>query len=110
MYNVMIRKLFMGIMWEYLMKRNIFNKLNKWRTAVGRKPLVLFGARQVGKTFSLKQFGTQCFSHMLYLNFEEEPKIHSLFSGSLNPHRIIKNLEIYFNKTIDAKNTLIIFD
>ncbi len=92
------------------MKRNIFNDLNQWRQAKNRKPLVLLGARQVGKTFSLQQFGKQCFLHVLYLNFEEEPQIHQLFQGSLDPHQIIKNLEIYYNTTIDAKNTLIIFD
>lgn len=92
------------------MKRNIFNKLIAWKAGSSRKPLVLLGARQVGKTFSLKQFGDQCFSQMLYLNLEAEPQVHQLFLGSLNPHNIIKNLEIYYNITIDAKNTLIIFD
>ncbi len=92
------------------MKRNIFNKLQQWYQTPRRKPLVLLGARQVGKTYSLKQFGKEHFSSMLYINLETEPQVHRLFHGSLDPHSLIKNLEIYYNTTIDKKNTLIIFD
>jgi predicted AAA+ superfamily ATPase len=92
------------------MKRNIFNKLEKWKKSSGRKPLVLLGARQVGKTYSLKQFGKEHFRDMLYINLETEPAVHPLFKGSLDPYTIIKNLEIYYNTTVDKANTLIIFD
>lgn len=92
------------------MKRNIFKELTDWQYCKDRKPLVLLGARQVGKTFSLKQFGSECFDQVLYINLESEPKVHNLFQGTLNPRKIINNLEIYYNTTIDPHTTLIIFD
>lgn len=92
------------------MNRNIFKELLKWRLDVKRKPLVLLGARQVGKTYALKKFGEKYFDNIFYVNFETEPQIHSLFKGSLNPYHLVKNLELYYNKTIDSKSTLIIFD
>lgn len=92
------------------MKRNLFNELRKWRDSTGRKPLLLLGARQVGKTFLLKKFGTEHFTSLMYINFETEPQIHRLFKGSLDPHTLVKNLEVYYNTTLDSKNTLFIFD
>jgi predicted AAA+ superfamily ATPase len=92
------------------MKRLLFNKLQEWQKKPDRKPLILLGARQVGKTFLLKQFGETCFKKVLYINFELEPKVHLLFQDSLNPKTLITQLEIYYNTSIDKKSTLIIFD
>jgi len=92
------------------MKRYIFKELANWRHRQDRKPLVLLGARQVGKTFSLKQFGKECFDQVFYINLESEPKVHNLFQATLDPYKIVKNLEIYYNTTVDPNTTLIIFD
>lgn len=91
------------------MKRYCYEKLEKWKSSPQRKPLVLMGARQVGKTFLLKEFGNASFKSMLYLNFEENLDLHAFFETNISPHKIIQSLEIYFNKTIQS-TTLIIFD
>lgn len=71
---------------------------------------MLNGARQVGKTYALKYFGNSSFEEMLYLNFEEDPKLCSYFKGSLDPEHIIKTLELHTETTIEPGTTLIIFD
>lgn len=92
------------------MKRDLIQSLRAWKNAIGRKPLVLYGARQVGKTTLLKKFGEQNYKQVFYLNFEDTPKLKSLFQDDLNPEHIIKRLGIYFKQPIEAEDTLIIFD
>lgn len=92
------------------MERDIYDKLKQWKISNNRKPLLLEGARQVGKTYVLKKFGLQEFSEMLYLNFEQDNVLKNFFSKSLDPHEILKNLSIHFERNVDPKETLIIFD
>jgi len=68
--------------------------LKQWKTDPSRKPLILTGARQVGKTHALKTFGAMAYQTTVYVNFENEPRIHDLFLGSLKPSDIIKILSI----------------
>jgi predicted AAA+ superfamily ATPase len=92
------------------MKRSLFSALCAWKTKKERKPLILQGARQVGKTFLLKAFGEQEYANVAYFNFELSPKLKSLFSGDINPRNIIEFLSIDLSAPIHPGSTLIIFD
>ena len=92
------------------MKRKIMEKLRSWKNQAKRKPLILMGARQVGKTFTLKRFGELEYTNTVYLNFEDNPKLCKLFEASLKPQVILKALSIEMDATIIAGKTLIIFD
>ena len=92
------------------MYRKDINKLKEWKVSEFRKPLIIQGARQVGKTWLLKEFGKTEFEKTVYVNFEKEIRLQSLFRQSLDPKRIIATLETFFATKIDAENTLIIFD
>jgi hypothetical protein len=92
------------------MKRKITERLRAWKDQPKRKPLILMGARQVGKTFVLKKFGEQEYTSTVYLNFEDNPRLCKLFDASLNPKMILKALSIEMNTEIVAGKTLIIFD
>jgi uncharacterized protein len=92
------------------MKRDLYSKLLEWKASSDRKPLVLRGARQVGKTYILKAFGSSEFEQTLYINFEESPTIKKIFETDLDPRRILQDLSIYFNVNISASSTLIFFD
>ena len=91
------------------MKRNAFNELIKWKESEGRKPLVLKGARQVGKTWLMREFGKECYEHCAYFNFDEEEQLKSIFEVK-NPHRIIELLSMLIGEKIQPAKTLIIFD
>ena len=92
------------------MKRDIYSQLESWRHSPRRKPLVLNGARQVGKTYALQHFGKTYFKNMVYLNFEKDPKLAEYFEGSLDPKQILKFLGLHTGSTIDPGNTLLVFD
>ncbi|MFH1429495.1 MAG: AAA family ATPase [Candidatus Margulisiibacteriota bacterium] len=92
------------------MKRTIEAELFKWNNKPDRKPLVLRGARQVGKTYSLKYFGEHYFPSFHYINFEKDESLASIFEKDLDPKRIVKDLSFYLNTSIDLKNDLLIFD
>jgi hypothetical protein len=92
------------------LQRNILGKLIAWKNSPLRKPLVLKGVRQVGKTWLLKEFGRSAIGNYAYFNFEEHPDLKQFFSSTKDPRRIIENLSLVYGKTIDPKNTLIIFD
>lgn len=92
------------------MYRKIIEELKDWKNKKNRLPLILKGARQVGKTWILQEFGKQCFKDVLYINFENESGISDLFEGSIEPNRIIEFLSAINRKKIDPANTLIIFD
>lgn len=92
------------------MEREFYQKLIQWKKSALRKPLVLRGARQVGKTYLLKKFAEQEYEDCIYVNFDEEPHFTSIFEQNLDPERIIKELSIYFKRTIHPDTTLIIFD
>lgn len=92
------------------MRRDIYLKLLKWRKSSRRKPLIVQGARQVGKTFLLKEFAKNEYKNFLYLNFDEDTKLVDFFTDKLKPQEILKKLEIYTEEKIDQEKTLIIFD
>ena len=93
------------------MKRKIKNYL-KWWKALGKEkmPLLLYGARQIGKTYLLQEFGTNHYKNSVYLNFETEPALAHLFSDSINPNKLIPKIEQYFDTHIYPGDTLIMFD
>ncbi|MDD6300681.1 MAG: ATP-binding protein [Ruminococcus sp.] len=92
------------------MKRNAIENLKKWRDDPERKPMVLRGARQVGKTWLMKEFGRTCYENYVYFNFDEEDELKSIFADSKNPTRIIELLSMLSGKKIIPGKTLIIFD
>lgn len=92
------------------MKRNALQDLIKWKSSEERKPMVLKGARQVGKTWLMKEFGQNYYGSYVYLNFDEEEELKSIFDGNKNPHRIIELLSLIAGRKILPKDTLIIFD
>ena len=92
------------------MEREFYQKLLLWKKSSLRKPLVLRGARQVGKTYILTDFAKREYLDYLYINFDEEPHFASFFSENLDPDRIIKELGIFFKRKIEPGTTLIILD
>ncbi len=92
------------------MQRNAMEKLIKWKNDEERKPMILRGARQVGKTWIMKEFGKKYYANYVYFNFDEEDELKSIFESNKNPHRIIELLSIISGEVISPENTLIIFD
>ena len=92
------------------MYRIAIEKLLKWKESKGRKPLIIEGARQVGKTWLMKEFGKRCFSDTVYINFDSNSRMAELFASDLSPKRLIAGLELYSGKKIDPQKTLLIFD
>lgn len=92
------------------MKRDIYRQLEEWKASSRRKPLILNGARQVGKTYALKHFGKTSYETVAYLNFEKDEKLAAYFEETLDPKQILKLLEIHTNSEIEPQRTLLIFD
>ena len=93
------------------MRRKITEKLLKWKNQQqNRMPMLIHGARQVGKTYAIWEFGNKNYRNMVYVNFELEIGIIPYFEGAISPERIIKVLEQYFNAQIEVSETLIFFD
>ncbi len=92
------------------MKRLFFKRLVEWKKGTNRKPLILKGVRQCGKTFLLREFGQRCFKKTHYLNFEKEPGIAEIFSTSLDPKALIEKLSFHLNTSINLHEDLVIFD
>lgn len=91
------------------MERKIYKNLVLWKNSLDRKPLILQGARQVGKTYVVNYFAGKEYSNSIYCNFEKDMKLHDFFKN-LTPENIIKKISLYKRKEIFPKNTLIIFD
>lgn len=92
------------------MYRVAIEKLYKWKESKRRKPLIIEGARQVGKTWLMKEFGRKAYADTVYINFDSNSRMAELFSSDLNTDRLIMGIEIYAGKKIDSNNTLLIFD
>ena len=92
------------------MKRDIYKELLAWKSSARRKPLLLQGARQTGKTFILKEFGRREYENVLYCNFEENPDLGQFFMRDLDPERILGELSLYRNLEIRPGIDLVIFD
>lgn len=92
------------------MYRVAIEKLYKWRESKRRKPLIIEGARQVGKTWLMKEFGSKAYANTVYINFDSNSRMADLFASDLNTDRLIMGLELYAGHKIEAENTLLIFD
>jgi len=92
------------------LKRKLSFDLKRWQERTSRKPLVLLGARQVGKTSALKRFAEEGYANLAYLNFEERPLARDLFRASLAPADVIKAVSLELRTVIEPKRTLLVFD
>lgn len=92
------------------MYRIAIEKLYKWKESKRHKPLIIQGARQVGKTWIMKEFGRKAYADAVYINFDSNSQMADLFASDLNVDRLIMGLELYVGRKIDPLNTLLIFD
>lgn len=92
------------------LERNAIGDLKAWKASDDRKPLVLKGARQVGKTWLMKEFGRSCYDSYVYFNFDEETALGSLFAANKDPHRIVELLSMLAGEKIVPGRTLIVLD
>lgn len=92
------------------MYRDAMNDLHKWKSKKNKKPLIIRGARQVGKTWLMREFGNSSYDEMVYINFDNNTQMKELFSVDMNIERIITGLELYTGHKINPLNTVLIFD
>lgn len=92
------------------MKREIINNLIKWKESKNRKPLIIHGARQVGKTYIVKQFAKEYYDNLIYVNFETNQELNSQIADSIDTSYIINKLELFYGEKIIPGKTLIFFD
>ena len=92
------------------MSRVAIEKLLKWKQSKRRKPLIIEGARQVGKTWLMKEFGRQAYADTVYINFDSNSRMAELFASDLDTERLIMGLELYVGHKIDPEQSLLIFD
>lgn len=92
------------------MYRIAIEKLLKWKQSKRRKPLIIEGARQVGKTWLAKEFGKQAYADTVYINFDSNSRMAELFASDLDTDHLIMGLELYAGRKIDPNNSLLIFD
>ncbi|HVI39360.1 MAG TPA: ATP-binding protein [Anaerovoracaceae bacterium] len=92
------------------MYRAAMDQLLKWKQKKNKKPLIIRGARQVGKTWLMREFGKTAYKATVYISFDNNSRMQALFEGDLSIERIITGLELYAGHKINAENTLLIFD
>lgn len=92
------------------MYRIAIEKLFNWKSSMHRKPLIIEGARQVGKTWLMKEFGKVAYDNTVYINFDSNSRMAGLFASDLDTDRLVMGLELYAGHKIDPNNTLLIFD
>ena len=91
------------------MQRTAMKKLKEWKTKRNRKPLILKGARQVGKTWLMKKFGADCFKNAAYINFDSDVRMRQIFEDDYDISRILRMINIETGVKIQPEETLIIF-
>ena len=91
-------------------EREIINQFKAWKEAPARKPLLLKGARQIGKTWAMETFGKECFKYCVKFDFDRQQELKSVFQTTKDPKRLIKELTLYCDQPIIAGETLMIFD
>ena len=91
-------------------ERDIINQFKIWKGAPDRKPILLRGARQIGKTWAIEAFGKECFKYYVKFDFDRQQELKSVFKTSKDPERLVKELTLYCDQPIIAGETLIIFD
>ena len=94
----------------FYLNRDILRNLITWKNSADRKPLILRGARQVGKTWVMKHFGEQEYQNVAYFNMDNDSILSNIFEANFDTNRIINELKIYSGVKIEKNNTLIIFD
>ncbi len=92
------------------MERTVFTKLNEWKNSKNRKPLIIRGARQVGKTWLMKEFGKTSFEQCVYINFDNNSRLKKIFNQDFDIKRIILFISAETGISVNSKNTLLIFD
>jgi predicted AAA+ superfamily ATPase len=92
------------------MIREAYQDLLQWKARPNRKPLIIQGARQVGKTWLMKTFGSTEYAQLAYFNFEQSTMLYQIFQQGFDVRRIITSLEIALGKSIQSENTLLVFD
>ena len=92
------------------MERELFTKLERWMRKKNRKPLIIQGARQVGKTWIMKEFGARFYENTVYINFDNNKAMKDVFELDFDLKRILSAIKIEYGKSFQAENTLIIFD
>lgn len=90
--------------------RDIIGQLKQWKDSEDRKPILLKGARQIGKTWAMETFGKECFDYCVKFDFDRQPELKSMFQVTKDPKRLIKGLSIYCDQPIVPGKTLMIFD
>jgi predicted AAA+ superfamily ATPase len=92
------------------MHRDAITKLKVWKESKNRKPLIIRGARQVGKTWLMQAFGEECYRDVVTLNFDRDERLKEMFSSNISPKNLLPDIELLSGKKIDPENTLLIFD
>ena len=92
------------------MKRLVEQRLLQWKRSPNRKPLLIYGARQIGKTYSMLAFGKEHYANTVYCNFENISDLHAVFERDLDPNRIIAAISAMYGVQIQKGSTLIVFD
>lgn len=91
-------------------QRDIIERLRLWKDAENRKPLLLKGARQIGKTWVMKTFGSACFDHVAHFNFDRTKELSEIFEKTKDVSRILKELILFTDVPIEPGKTLLVFD
>ena len=92
------------------MRRFALERLKEWKEKKNRKPLIIRGARQVGKTWLMKEFGASCFEKTAYVNFDSNPRMQQVFDGEINVERILLAISVETGVSVKSEDTLLIFD
>ena len=91
-------------------KRDIIEQLKQWKDSANRKPLLLKGARQIGKSWVMEAFGQECFDYCVKFDFDRQAELKSVFQMTKSPERLLRELELHCDQPIIPGKTLIIFD
>ena len=91
-------------------RRDIIDRLRQWKNSENRKPILLKGARQTGKTWIMQEFGKECFEYVAEFNFDKVEELASVFEKTKDVSRILKELTLYTEAPIEPGKTLLIFD
>lgn len=92
------------------MKRLFEKKLLDWKKSGMKKPLMVIGVRQIGKTYTIDKFGKENFEEYLYFNLEKDEDVRNIFEKTIDEEKILEELELYIGKKIDLEKTLLFFD
>ena len=92
------------------MKRLFEKKLLNWKESGMKKPLMVIGVSQIGKTYTIDEFGKENFEQYLYFNLEKNEEVRSIFEKTIDDEKILEELELYIGKKIDLEKTLLFFD